>query len=152
MIFLIEQEMASVMRFVLETLENPYPYYEEIPEGFLVPAVYFPVPEIETDNDTLSAYKLTYVWNISFIHRGTREAHDMALKVMEGLKKNRNKVKIINEDGSETEKSFYVKTSRIAETESGTVQMTVEWESRRLYTMEAVLKMRRYYVNSYIKK
>lgn len=55
--------MASVIRFVLEASENPYPYYEEIPEGFLVPAVYFPVPEVETDNDTLSTYKLTYVWN-----------------------------------------------------------------------------------------
>ncbi len=143
--------MASVMRFVLETSENPYPYYEETPEGFLVPAVYFSIPEIETDNDTLSSYKLTYVWSISFIHRGTREAYDMALKVMEGLKKNRNKVKIINEDGSETEKSFYVKASRVAETESGTVRMTVEWESRRLYTLEAILKMRKYYVNSYLK-
>jgi len=146
-IFLIEQEMASVMRFVLDASENPYPYYEEIPEGFLVPAVYFPVPEIETDNDTLSTYKLTYVWNINFFHKDTQGAHSMVLKVMEKLKRNRNKVTIINEDGSETEKSFYVKGSRITEAESGNVQMTVEWESRRLYTMEAILKMRKYYVN-----
>ena len=150
-IFLIEREIASVIKFVIDTSGNPYPYYREIPEGFLIPAVYFPVPEIETDNDTLSSYKLTYIWFIKFFHKSTPKAYEMAAKVLKELKGGRNQIPIVSDKGFNTGKSFYVKNTGIKTIESGTVQFSIEWESRKLYTYEAVLKTRRYYIDRFVK-
>ena len=35
---MLEQDMASIIKFVLENAENPAPYYWNVPENFMVPA------------------------------------------------------------------------------------------------------------------
>lgn len=70
---MLEQEVASVIKYIIEKSGNPYPYYNEVPEDFIVPAVYFPVPEIVTGADTLSTYKLTYLWFIGFFIKTKRK-------------------------------------------------------------------------------
>lgn len=40
----LEQEIASVIRFILDSLPGITPYYWDIPEGFVVPSVFFPQP------------------------------------------------------------------------------------------------------------
>ncbi len=149
---MIEQELASVIKYVLDKSEHISPYYHEIPEGFCVPSVYFPVPEVETGNDTLSTYKLTYIWFIKFFHINTRKAYETAAKVLKELKSNRNQIPVVNETGVVMSKSFYVKNPSVKALESGTAQLIIEWDSRRLYTIEAVLKMQRYYIDKYVKK
>ncbi len=149
---MIEREIASVIKYVIEKSEKPSPYYHEIPEGFLIPAVYFPIPEVETDNDTLSTYKLTYIWFIKFFHKNTEKAYEMAVKVLKSLKDNRNQIPIVNDKGGKTGKSFYIKNPSIKKLDSGAVQLAIEWESRRVYTIEAVLKTQRYFIDRYVKK
>jgi len=149
---LIERELASIIKYVLDKSEHTVPYYHEIPNGFCVPSVYFPVPEVETGNDTLSTYKLTYIWFIKFFHRNTKEAYQIASKVLKELKSGRNQIPVVNENGVVTSKFFYIKNPDIKTLDSGTVQLTVEWDSREIYTMEAVLKMQRYYIGKYVKR
>ena len=40
----LEQEIASVIRFILDSVPGITPYYWDIPEGFVVPSVFFPQP------------------------------------------------------------------------------------------------------------
>ena len=42
----LEQEIASVIRFILDSVPGITPYYWDIPEGFVVPSVFFPQPEL----------------------------------------------------------------------------------------------------------
>ena len=68
---MLEQEIASAIKFILESAGRPTPYYHNVPQGFLVPAVYFPPPEIISAGDTLLTYSLEYSWYVKFFHRTT---------------------------------------------------------------------------------
>lgn len=76
----------------------------------------------------------------------------MAMPVLKSIKDNRGQIPIINENGAGTGKAFYVKNPKITVSDEGVVQLIVEWDSRRLYTAEAVLKMREYFIDKYAKK
>lgn len=55
---MLEQDLASIMRFLTEKSGSPAPYYNNVPEQFRIPAVYFPRPEIGSSGDTLNTYAL----------------------------------------------------------------------------------------------
>lgn len=52
----LEQEIASVIRFILDSVPGITPYYWDIPEGFVVPSVFFPQPELTPLGDTFASY------------------------------------------------------------------------------------------------
>lgn len=60
----LEQEIASIMKYVIDRAGKPAPYYWEVPAHFAVPSVYFPMPEIDTGGETF----LTYYIDLSLIH------------------------------------------------------------------------------------
>ena len=39
---MLEQELASIIKFTLDRAGNPSPYYWNVQENFCVPAAYFP--------------------------------------------------------------------------------------------------------------
>ena len=39
---MLEKEVASIIKFILDSAGNPVPYYHNMPENFVVPSVYFP--------------------------------------------------------------------------------------------------------------
>ncbi|MCX4265958.1 MAG: hypothetical protein OSJ64_03975, partial [Firmicutes bacterium] len=59
---MLEQELASIMKYLLDTADNPSPYYWQVPQNFVVPAIYFPIPEIVSGGETFLTYKLDYAW------------------------------------------------------------------------------------------
>ena len=38
---MLEKEVASIIKFILDSAGNPVPYYHNMPENFVVPSVYF---------------------------------------------------------------------------------------------------------------
>ena len=52
---MLEQDLASIMRFLTEKSGSPAPYYNNVPEQFRIPAVYFPRPEIGSSAEHLRA-------------------------------------------------------------------------------------------------
>lgn len=62
----LEQEIASVIRFILDSVPGITPYYWDIPEGFVVPSVFFPQPELTPHGDTFASYAVEYDWYIRF--------------------------------------------------------------------------------------
>ena len=53
---MLEQEMASIMKYVIDRAGKPAPYYWEVPAHFVVPSAYFPMPEIDTGGETFLTY------------------------------------------------------------------------------------------------
>ena len=60
------------------------------------------------------------------------------------LKRARNLVPLIAEDGTDTGKKLRLKDPQLKNVEAGVVQLTIEWTSRRPYDATEPLKMQRF--------
>lgn len=129
----LEQEVASVMAFALREAGDPHPYYWDVPEDFERPAIYFPQPEIDTGGDTLGTYASDYEWYINFFADTTEEAHAIARRVLTALKRAKNYVPLLNEDGTESGKKLRLKDPSLKRGDTGVSQLTIGWTSRRSY-------------------
>ena len=135
---MLEQELASIMKFVLTAANSPHPYYWDVPAEFQFPAVFFPTPEIESEGETFRTYRLDYTWFLQFFHTSTNGAHDMALAVYEAIKKARNLIPLIDENGgylTEGIKGIRLGEPSLRRVDRGVVQLTLRFASRRPYTV-----------------
>jgi len=143
---MLEQEIASIIKYTLEKAGNPSPYYDEVPEGFLVPAVYFPVPEISSRGDTFASYAFSYTWFIKFFHIDTPTAHAIGVGVLTALQRDRNLIPLIGDDGEKIGKNFRIKdpSYKKVDSASGVVQLQLSWDSVRPYDDTKSQKMMDY--------
>ena len=82
---MLEKEVASIIKFILDSAGNPVPYYHNMPENFVVPSVYFPSPEITFEPDTFSTYGADYNIFVNFFHSSTELAYELALPVFHSI-------------------------------------------------------------------
>lgn len=129
----MEQEIASIISIILNSADNPTPYYNEVKEGFAVPSMFFPTPTIDTDGETFVTYKMHYTLHVMCFHKTTQEAYIMALKTLTAIKAARNCVPLIGEDGKPTGQLLRLDDPEIKEVDSGAYQISVSWDSRRPY-------------------
>ncbi len=148
---LLEQEIASIIAFALHHADNPSPYYYDVPECFQYPAMYFPQPEIITGGETFRTYWMRYAWYINVMCATTEDAHEKAWKVLTALKKRRNLVPLIGEDGKPDGKGLRLYDPTIQPIDTGVVQISLEWTSRRPYDDEAVEKMVYFEVDEHVR-
>lgn len=148
----LEQEVASIIAFVLAAAGNPRPYYYDVPEEFNFPAMYFPTPEIKTRGETFRTYASGYVWYINVMAETTEKAHELGLAALTKLKQARNLVPLINESGEPTGKKLRLDDPQLHKIDSGVVQLTIEWTSRRPYDAAEPAKMQAPKLNFYSKE
>ncbi|MCD7891604.1 MAG: hypothetical protein LUG26_07665 [Ruminococcus sp.] len=146
---MLEQELASIMKFTLDEAGNPSPYYWEVQEDFLVPAVYFPTPEITTGGETFETYYMDYIWNIICFHKTEQQAYSLALDVLTAIKGNRNLIPLIEQTGERAEGNLRIKDPSLTVLDSGAAQLTLSWTSRRPYNREQTEKMMSYEVEGW---
>lgn len=137
---MLEQELASIIKFVLDAADNPAPYYHNIPEDFIVPAAYFPTPEIRTGGDTLLTYRMEYDWNIHFFHATTEDAHALALKALTAIKVSRNLIPLIDMNGNLTGDGIRINDPELRKLDRGAVRLAIHFVSRRPYYAKESVK------------
>lgn len=54
---MIDQEIASIIHFILGTAKGVSPYYFNMPQDFAIPSFFFPPPEFEAFGDTLQSFR-----------------------------------------------------------------------------------------------
>ena len=96
----LEQEIASVIRFILDSVPGITPYYWDIPEGFVVPSVFFPQPELTPLGDTFASYAVEYDWYIRFFASTDEDAYASAAAALNALCAARLLVPLIDETGA----------------------------------------------------
>lgn len=141
------------MRFVFDNSTGATPYYDKLPEGFLVPAIYFPAPEIETRGDTFSTYAIEYSWYIKVFHVNQRSAHELALSILTAIRAARNLIPLIDEAGAAIGKGFRLddpELKNLNETPNA-VQIALYWKSPRYYNDAQAQKMMVYGLDMYSK-
>lgn len=151
---MLEQEMASIIRYVAEQAGGPSPYYWNVPQHFSVPAVFFPPPEIASGGDTFSTYYLDYAWYIKLFHKTEQEAYAMGEKVLNAVRAARNLIPLIEEQGNVIPGEWVrVEDPSLRVLDSGAAQLTINWRSRRPYadTLEPREKASAFDVNVFMK-
>lgn len=144
---MIEQEIASIIRFVLEACGDPTPYYHNIPESFVVPSVYFPVPETEFQPDTFSGYRAEYSMFVSFFHSSTELAYQLAAPVCHSINAARRQIPEIDYDGKWTGKYVRIQDTRLKKADECAYQLQLEWTGRYNYTPQDGELIRNFYMN-----
>ena len=130
----MEQEVASAASFINCAVgEDVSPYYWEVPANFMVPAVYYPAPEIESAGDALDTFEASYTWLIKFFHKTDAEAHDLARAALMAIKRARNVVPLIEVDGTAAGRGFRVRDPSIKQVDRCAWQLTLRWDSPRYF-------------------
>lgn len=131
---MLEQEMASIIKYIITKADNPAPYYWNVPAHFSVPAVYFPTPEIDTGGETFLTYYMDFVWYIKFYHSSEQGAYSLGYEVIKAIRAARNLIPLIDEEGSEISGNWVrVNDPTLRVIDSGAAQLTLSWRSRRPY-------------------
>lgn len=131
---MLEQEMASIIKFVLDHAKDPAPYYWKVPKHFAIPAAYFPPPEIDTGGDTFSTYSMDFSWYIKLFHKSEQGAYALGYAVTAAIRAKRNLIPLITEDGKVVPKSWVrIDDPSMKVVDDGAAQLTIHWKSRRPY-------------------
>lgn len=137
---MIEREVASVIRFILDNAGEINPYYNSVPENFLVPAVFFPPPEVNDRADTLYSYGATYLWPITFHASTSEEAYAVALSVFHAIKRARSRVPYIHDDGSLDERGMKLDSASVKPVDECVAQLLITFTARKGLTDDEIKK------------
>lgn len=132
----LEQEIASVIHFILDAAGKPNPYYHSVPESFETPAVYFPSPEIDTGGETLLTYRMVFSWYITFHHQTTEDAYALAHAALSAIMGHRCLVPLIAEGGEKAGGYLRVDPPSIKQVDTGVYQLALTFVSRRPYDVQ----------------
>lgn len=146
---MLEQELASIARFVYDNTNIQSVHYGEMPKNFKTPSLYFPVPEVMTRGDTMSSYAIMYSWFIKIYDISSNDAYSKTFNVLNQLKQNRNMVSIINPDGTAQDKKFRIRDPRMSKLETGVIQLQIDWDSIRTYIKPQSEKAKNFFIEDW---
>lgn len=149
---MLEQEMASIIKFIFDHAGGPSPYYWKVPQNFSVPAVYFPTPELDTGGDTFLTYYTDYVWYVKLFHKTEQGAYSLGSAVVDAIRAAKNLIPLIAQDGSEIEESWVrVNDPKLKGLDDGAAQLTINWRSRKPYTTDPATMAQSFSVDFFMK-
>lgn len=125
----LEQSLAAVVRFIQDNLEEGTQlYFDEIPENFYVPSVYFQIPYSAGRKATLSSYCTTMTMNIWFMAHLDWDAQAVAASMRDEIMLHDCQVPIVDEDGKVTGKALRVTPPTTRKVDEGIVQLSLSFD------------------------
>ena len=143
---MIEQETASVMRFVTDAAAAEHVYYRNMPENFAVPSVFFPSPETESGSDTLNTYCAEYAMAVMFFHKSTEEAYELALPVLHRISAQRRLIPELDRQGRKTGQLIRVSGLNLRKADECAYQLMICWKSRCQFETVQSQTARNFYI------
>lgn len=143
---LLEQELGSIVRFVQDNAEHLHRYFLEVPENFLIPAIYFPIPETEAKKVTLNTMETTLTWYINVFAVDSIQAYNEASRITNQIIFQRCRIPIRNAEGQEEDKELRLLPPKVKKVERGIAQIVL---SVKRYTelAESGQKSKDIYIN-----
>ena len=140
------QHLASVVRYVQDnSKEGTKWYFDEIPEDFFVPSVYFQIPSISGSKATLSSYKTTYVLNCWFMDLKDWDAYSRAENIRDSILIDNTVIPLVDMSGEYTGKGIRTGVPEIRKIDEGIVQLTISFDAY-LTTRTKTEKMQKLYI------
>lgn len=138
----LERGLRSAVKYIQDNdREGIEVYFDEIPNSFYVPSLYFPVPYSSTKKVTLTAYCITTNIQCWFMERRDYDANVRATKVRDAVLMDGCVVPVVNEDGADTGKKVRVTEPEIKRIDEGIIQLAFsvkEYISREAYEQRKV--------------
>ena len=149
---MIEQELASIAKYCSNVAEIEDIYFDEIPEGFERPSIYFPTVEQIPRGDTLSTYAYMNSWFIKVFDETTTKAFETASKIVNSIWRKRRLIPLMKEDGTPEGKGVRLREIRLNRLDTGTIQIQLDWDSVFFYEVDSSHeKARNFYFNMSLK-
>lgn len=140
---MLEQEIAALVRF-MEPL-GVKPYFEELPDGFATPSVYFPPPEVDGNQFSVSTYENLFTVFIKIFDRTSMESYNLASKIVKSIQSRRKRIPLYDEDGKLTGKNFRIIKLNARNIDAGVTQIQISWKTHFAYDEETYTKASRFF-------
>lgn len=150
---ILEQCMGSVVRYIQNhaDVKNP-PIFDEIPENFMVPSLYFPVPWTRCKKVTLSTYRTQLIFMCQFLASTDTEAYRKAVNVRDCMLIDELAIQLMNKDGSLGEGCVRAEEPDIRRIERGVVQLSFNVNQYFTPVKDQASKIQKFNFNGLIKE
>lgn len=120
----LEQVFASAVRYIQSTAgENVTLYFDDLPENFMVPAIYFPVPKTTSRKVTFQSYLTVIHMEAWFMASSDWQAYASAAGARDCILLDDCRVGILGEDGTPTGKVIRVDNVGVSPIDTGIVRL-----------------------------
>lgn len=140
---MLEQEIAALVHF-LEPLNLKH-YFGELPKGFATPSVYFPPPEIDGDQFSVSTYENLFTVYIKVFDRTSMDSFNLASQIVKSIQSRRKRIPLYDEKGKLTGKNFLIVKLNARNIDTGVTQIHISWNTHTAYDEETYTKVARFF-------
>lgn len=118
----LEQSIGSVVKYITERdSESIKVYFNNIPDEFAVPSLYFPIPNVESKKVSLSSYVNRISFEVWVMDRSNWEAEARAASLRDALMLDDLLIPILDIDGTATGKGLRIMEPTQRKQETGVV-------------------------------
>lgn len=131
-------------------IEAP-PYFDKVPEAFMVPSVYFPVPRVICRKATLASYRSTVIMECWFMAADEWEAYRHALIVRDCLLEDRCAIPVLKKDGSRDRWAVRITEPEVRKVDTRTVKLAFDLKHYFSFQPENGAKAENILFHSFVK-
>lgn len=136
----MREDFASIANFIMNRVgkkANAKAYYENVKDGFYLPAIYFPEPEDNISKELLSNQHLhSNMLFVQVFHLTNDDAYGLAQEIANAFFKAGCYIPLINNNGSETSLFLHVDVKKISRIDDCLAQVQLSWDYRCDYHKE----------------
>lgn len=123
------QHLASVVRYIQDnSKEGTKWYFDEIPEDFFVPSVYFQTPTISGSKATLSTYKSSYILNCWIMDLKDWDAYSRTEDLRDSILLDNCEIPLVDISGKRTGKSVRTGIPEMRKIDEGIMQLMIPFD------------------------
>lgn len=127
----MEREVAALSVFIKPIIKKQY--FGEVPNGFATPSIYFPVPEVASDEHSFSSYKNSYTIYAKVYGKNSTESYDYASKIVEKVQSLRKLIPLYDINGEAIGKDFRLIECNAKNIDVGVTQIEFTWNVYKDY-------------------
>ncbi len=135
------EDFASIVNFIINKVGKPanaQAYFENVKDGFKLPAIYFPEPDTIVQKSVLSnQYNFSNLLFVQVFHLTNDDAYRLANDIATALFKNACCVPLLKEDGTSTDLFVRVKVDKVSRIDDCVAQVQLSWNYNRNFEEEA---------------
>lgn len=123
----IEQCLASAVRYIQNHANiEAAPYFDDIPEDYIVPSLYFPVPRTSSKKVTFQTYLTTLYMETQFMASTNWLAYSYASAVRDCITFDDGVMDIMKKDGTLSGKKIRVENVTVNPVDTGIAKLSFE--------------------------
>lgn len=124
---IIKQEYAAIQKFIIECFDYIQPYFENVPEDFVCPSVFFPALETNATRETVNSFSISIYTDILFFAGNNNEAFYNSNLVAFRISEKHCKLPVYDINGSLTDNIIRLEQPEVSKVEEGVYKLHLAW-------------------------